>query len=106
MSLVNTDVFSTVLLYGIGSGELDCKDIIEINGTIVPTHRLRDGKELRQSLKYKTKQKDISYGMYISQSALDDAGEYTVHAKNSYGEITHTAKMNITRKCIYITVIL
>ena len=61
-------------------------------------HRQRDGKEITQSLKYKTKQSDITYGFTITKCALEDAGSYTVLAKNSFGEASHTFNVQVNRK--------
>ena len=63
-------------------------------------HRQRNGKEITQSLKFKTKQSDITYGFTITKCALEDAGSYTVHAKNSFGEVSHTFNVQVNRKYI------
>ncbi|XP_033116214.1 twitchin-like [Anneissia japonica] len=55
----------------------------------------RDDVELKQSLKHKNKQDGLRYCLQIGLSVLEDNGEYTVKAKNSFGEIEHKVKVQV-----------
>ncbi|XP_072021853.1 twitchin-like isoform X7 [Amphiura filiformis] len=56
----------------------------------------RNQNDIKPSLKHKTKQSDITYTLSIGKTALDDAGSYVVHAKNSFGEISCTVNLSVT----------
>lgn len=45
----------------------------------------KDANELRQSVKYMKKYNDNDYALTINRVKMDDRGEYTVRAQNSYG---------------------
>ncbi|XP_071942196.1 twitchin-like isoform X2 [Antedon mediterranea] len=51
--------------------------------------------ELKQSLKHKNKQDGIRYCLQVGVCTMDDAGEYTVKAKNSFGDIQHKVKLEV-----------
>lgn len=60
---------------------------------IVTWHK--DADELRQSTKYMKKYNDNDYMITINRVKLEDAGEYTVRAKNSYGSREEVAFLKV-----------
>ena len=60
--------------------------------------RFKDNKELKQSLKYKSKYDDVNYQLVVSRVQLDEAGQYVVRAVNSYGELTKESHLAVERK--------
>jgi len=62
--------------------------------------RFRDNKEIKQSVKYMKKYQDNDYTLVINRARLDDRGEYTVRAKNSYGTREEVVFLNVqSTKC-------
>ncbi|XP_071479592.1 twitchin-like [Diadema antillarum] len=55
----------------------------------------KDGKELKQSLKFKQKFDNFNFGLQISGANLDDAGIYTVTATNSFGKVSYDVNVAI-----------
>ncbi|XP_033640975.1 twitchin-like isoform X1 [Asterias rubens] len=55
----------------------------------------KDNKELKQSLKYKSKYDDVNYQLVVSRVQLDEAGQYVVRAVNSYGELTKESHLAV-----------
>ena len=60
--------------------------------------RFKDNKELKQSLKYKSKYDDVNYSLVVSRVQLDESGQYQVKAVNSYGELTKESHLSVERK--------
>ncbi|XP_038051694.1 twitchin-like [Patiria miniata] len=55
----------------------------------------KDNKELKQSLKYKSKYDDVNYGLVIARCQVEEAGQYMVKAVNSYGELTKESHLSV-----------
>ncbi|XP_077862134.1 twitchin-like [Saccoglossus kowalevskii] len=64
-------------------------------GTAPTVSWFKETKELVQGLKHKAKYDDINYKLQVGRCLEDDAGEYTVKAENSYGNISCTAKLQV-----------
>lgn len=71
-----------------------CK-IIAPSPPIVTWHK--DANELRQSTKYMKKYNDNDYELTINRVKMEDAGEYTVRAKNSYGSKEEVVFLNVIK---------
>ncbi|XP_022091183.1 twitchin-like isoform X3 [Acanthaster planci] len=55
----------------------------------------KDDKELKQSLKYKSKYDDVNYSLVIGRCQLEEAGQYMVKAVNSYGELIKESHLTV-----------
>ncbi|KAK5968521.1 Twitchin [Trichostrongylus colubriformis] len=86
--------FSTTVTEG-QSANFYCK-VIASSPPIVTWHH--DSAELKQSVKYMKKYNGNDYGLTINRTKLDDKGEYTVRAKNSYGSKEEVVFLNVKRK--------
>lgn len=60
----------------------------------------KDAVELKQSTKYMKKYNNNDYQLTINRVRMDDAGEYVVRAKNSYGSKEEVALLNVIRKLL------
>ncbi|CAJ0587388.1 unnamed protein product, partial [Mesorhabditis spiculigera] len=57
-------------------------------------------KELRQSVKYMKKYEGSDYSLVINRAKMEDKGEYTVRAQNSYGAREETVSLTVTKQTI------
>lgn len=69
--------------------------VIASSPPIVTWHK--DATELKQSVKYMKKYNDNDYALTINRVKMDDRGEYTVRAKNSYGSKEEVVFLNVIR---------
>ncbi|MCP9266046.1 Twitchin [Dirofilaria immitis] len=76
-----------------GNATFSCR-VIASSPPIVTWHKNAD--ELRQSTKYMKKYTDNDYMITINRVKPEDAGEYTVRAKNSYGSKEEVAFLKVT----------
>ncbi|OZC09937.1 hypothetical protein X798_03043 [Onchocerca flexuosa] len=76
-----------------GNATFSCR-VIASSPPIVTWHK--DADELRQSTKYMKKYADNNYMITINRVKLEDAGEYTVRAKNSFGSKEEVAFLKVT----------
>uniref|UniRef100_A0A0K0CTJ0 non-specific serine/threonine protein kinase n=1 Tax=Angiostrongylus cantonensis TaxID=6313 RepID=A0A0K0CTJ0_ANGCA len=77
------------------NAEFYCK-VIASSPPIVTWHHDMD--ELKQSVKYMKKYNGNDYALIINRVKMDDKGEYTVRAKNSYGSKEEVVFLNVTKK--------
>ncbi|WKY05591.1 hypothetical protein Q1695_006081 [Nippostrongylus brasiliensis] len=77
------------------SANFYCK-VIASSTPIVTWHH--DMSELKQSVKYMKKYNGNDYGLTINRVKMDDKGEYTVRAKNSYGSKEEVVFLTVIRK--------
>lgn len=77
------------------SANFYCK-VIASSTPIVTWHH--DMSELKQSVKYMKKYNGNEYGLTINRVKMDDKGEYTVRAKNSYGSKEEVVFLTVVRK--------
>uniref|UniRef100_A0A1I7VVS1 non-specific serine/threonine protein kinase n=1 Tax=Loa loa TaxID=7209 RepID=A0A1I7VVS1_LOALO len=83
--------FSTSCNEG-GNATFSCR-VIASSPPIVTWHK--DTDELKQSTKYMKKYTDNNYMITINRVKPEDAGEYTVRAKNSYGSKEEVAFLKV-----------
>ncbi|KAL3982100.1 Fibronectin type III domain family protein [Acanthocheilonema viteae] len=83
--------FSTSCNEG-GNATFSCR-VIASSPPIVTWHK--DADELKQSTKYMKKYVDNNYMITINRVKPEDAGEYTVTAKNSYGSKEEVAFLKV-----------
>ncbi|XGW29138.1 hypothetical protein V3C99_008720 [Haemonchus contortus] len=86
--------FSTSVTEG-QSANFYCK-VIASSTPIVTWHH--DSTELKQSVKYMKKYNGNDYGLTINRVKMDDKGEYTVRAKNSYGSKEEVVFLTVNKK--------
>ncbi|PIO72952.1 immunoglobulin I-set domain protein [Teladorsagia circumcincta] len=86
--------FSTSVSEG-QSANFYCR-VIASSPPIVTWHH--DSDELKQSVKYMKKYNGNDYGLTINRVKMDDKGEYTVRAKNSYGSKEEVVFLTVNRK--------
>ncbi|KAJ1363943.1 Twitchin [Parelaphostrongylus tenuis] len=82
------------------NAEFYCR-VIASTPPIVTWHHDMD--ELKQSVKYMKKYNGNDYALTINRVKLDDKGEYTVRAKNSYGTKEEVVFLNVTKKSEDVT---
>ncbi|VDK80684.1 unnamed protein product, partial [Cylicostephanus goldi] len=70
--------------------------VIASSPPVVTWHH--DMMELKQSVKYMKKYNDNDYGLTINRVKMDDKGEYTVRAKNSYGSREEVVFLTVQKK--------
>ena len=58
----------------------------------------KDGQELKQSVKYMKKYNGDDYALTINRVKMDDRGEYTVRAHNTFGSKEETVHLNVQSK--------
>ncbi|TMS38626.1 hypothetical protein L596_005310 [Steinernema carpocapsae] len=83
--------FSTTCSEG-QSANFYCR-VIAASPPIVTWHK--DNRELKQSVKYMKKYNENDYALTINRVKMDDRGEYTVRAKNSYGSKEEVVFLNV-----------
>uniref|UniRef100_A0AC34GPF1 Twitchin n=1 Tax=Panagrolaimus sp. ES5 TaxID=591445 RepID=A0AC34GPF1_9BILA len=71
-----------------------CK-VLAASAPIISWHK--DASELKQSVKYMKKYNGNEYALTINRVKMDDRGEYTVRAQNSYGAKEETVYLNVTK---------
>ncbi|KAK6110371.1 Fibronectin type III domain family protein [Brugia pahangi] len=76
-----------------GNATFSCR-VIASSPPIVTWHK--EANELKQSTKYMKKYTDNNYMIVINRVRPEDAGEYTVRAKNSYGSKEEIAFLKVT----------
>lgn len=86
--------FSTSVTEG-QNAEFYCR-IIASAPPIVTWHHDMD--ELKQSVKYMKKYNGNDYVLTINRVKMEDKGEYTVRAKNSYGSKEEVVFLNVTKR--------
>ena len=59
---------------------------------------------LNPSLKYMPKYSGLSYELRVARSKMEDKGEYTVKAENSYGSREATCWLDVEREYMYLIV--
>ncbi|KAK0400071.1 hypothetical protein QR680_003339 [Steinernema hermaphroditum] len=83
--------FSTSCAEG-QSANFYCR-VIAASPPIITWHK--DNRELKQSVKYMKKYNDNDYALTINRVKMDDRGEYTVRANNSYGSKEEVVFLNV-----------
>uniref|UniRef100_A0A915Q578 non-specific serine/threonine protein kinase n=1 Tax=Setaria digitata TaxID=48799 RepID=A0A915Q578_9BILA len=87
--------FSTSCAEG-GNATFSCR-VIASSPPIVTWYK--DTNELKQSTKYMKKYTDNNYMITINRVKPEDAGEYTVRAKNSYGSKEEIVFLKVIESC-------
>uniref|UniRef100_A0A7E4VU92 non-specific serine/threonine protein kinase n=1 Tax=Panagrellus redivivus TaxID=6233 RepID=A0A7E4VU92_PANRE len=85
--------FSTTCQEG-QSATFSCR-VFAATAPIVTWHK--DATELKQSVKYMKKYNDNDYALTINRVKMEDRGEYTVRASNSYGAKEEVVYLNVTK---------